>query len=341
MAQNHRKKLKRSKLADVLPLSTPFVIHIDVSSACNFKCKFCFHSLEVHKLKESGFNSTIMGFDLFTTAIDKIKEFPDKLKRLCLIRHGEALLNKRLPDMIKYAKEQNIAEQINMSTNGSLLSPEMNTRLIEAGLDEILISVEALSKEKYKEICGVDLDFEAFIDNIRHFYNHKGKCKLHIKIVDVGLEPGEEEKFYRIFDPICDNASIENIVPCFRDVEYANIKDNYNVNIIGNTFRNIKVCPQPFFQLHIYPNGNLSVCNADYNEKIVFGNIITDSLVDIWYGREWVEFRLMHLRGERFMHSYCKLCTGNVCYTSDSDILDDNADRLLEKFLDGKCEVLI
>ena len=318
-----------------MPLKTPFAIHLDVSSACNFRCKFCFHSLEVHKLKESGFNAAVMEFEIFKAAIEQIKEFPDKLKRLCLIRHGEALLNKRLPDMIEYAKEQNITEQINLSTNGSLLSPEMNIRLIETGLDEMLISVEALSREKYKEICGVELDFKSFIDNIRHYYKHKSTCKLYIKIVDVGLEFGEEEKFYRMFEPICDNASIENIVPCFRDVEYASLKDNYNSNIIGNTFRDIKVCPQPFFQLHIYPNGNLSVCNADYNEKIVFGNILRDSLVDTWNGKEWTDFRLMHLRGRRFRHPYCKLCTGNVCYTSDSDILDDNADELLEKFLDG------
>ena len=333
MAQNHRKLLKRSKLADVLPLNTPYVIHIDVSSACNFRCKFCFHSLEANKLKESGFIPTVMNFELFKVAIDKLREFPDKLKRLCLIRHGEPLLNKRLPDMIKYAKEQNIAEQINMSTNGSLLSPEINLRLIQAGLDEMLISVEALSKEKYKEICGEDLDFEAFIDNIRHYYNHKGNSRLYIKIVDVGLEYGEEEMFYQTFGPICDNASIENIVPCFRDVEYANIKDGYNVNIIGNRFRDIKVCPQPFFQLHIFPNGNISVCNADYNEKIVFGNVKTDSLIDIWQGEEWSAFRLMHLNGERFMHPCCKLCAGNVCYTSDSDILDDNVEELQKIFM--------
>lgn len=331
MADNHRKLTKRSRLADVLPLRTPFVIHIDVSSACNFKCKFCFHSLDEQKLEESGFSPTIMDFELFKTAVDKIKEFPDKLKRLCLIRHGESLLNKRLPDMIAYAKKQNIAEQINISTNGSLLSPEMNIKLIEAGLDEVLISIEALSKEKYKDICGVEIDFEQLVENIRHFYEHKGNCKLNIKTVDVALEKGEEEKFYKIFEPICDNASIEHIVPCFRDVEYSKIKDEYSLNIIGNSFRDVKVCPQPFFQLHIFPNGNISVCNADYNEKIVFGNVKDESLLDIWNSDTWNNFRLMHLKGDRFLHTYCKQCAGNVCYTSDSDILDDDVKSIIKK----------
>lgn len=332
MAQNHRTLTKRAILAEVLPLKTPYTMHIDVCSVCNFKCTFCFHSLDTHKLKKSGFNPSIMDFDLFKDCIDKIKEFPDKLKRLCLIRHGEALLNKKLPRMIEYAKRQNIADKINISTNGSLLSPEINKRLIEAGLDEMLVSVEALSEKKYRNLCKVELNYNNFIENIANYYQHKGNAHLYIKIVDVGLAPNEGQKFHEIFDPICDHASIENIVPCFRDVDYSNIKNDYNLNIIGNTFTDIQICPQPFFQLHIYPNGNISVCNSDYNEKIIMGNVIKDSLVEVWNGKKWHDFRKMHIKGLRFNHPYCKLCSGNVCYTSDSDILDDNKETLLNKF---------
>ncbi len=33
---------KKQKLEDVIPLKTPFSVHIDVCSLCNFKCSFCF-----------------------------------------------------------------------------------------------------------------------------------------------------------------------------------------------------------------------------------------------------------------------------------------------------------
>ena len=32
------------KLEDVAPLKTPFSVHIDVCSYCNFKCSFCFQA---------------------------------------------------------------------------------------------------------------------------------------------------------------------------------------------------------------------------------------------------------------------------------------------------------
>ncbi len=332
MADNHRKLVERSVLAGVLPLNTPYVVHIDVASACNFKCKFCFHSLGKETLDELGFSPSIMNLELFKLTVDKIKAFPSKLFRLCLIRHGEALLNKDLPDMINYAKMSGVASKINISTNGSLLTPEINKRLIESGLDEMLVSVEALSSEKYKEICGTDIDFDSMVSNIKNYYKNKNDSTLYVKIVDCALNNGDEEKFHDIFDNICDKASIEYITPCFSGVDYSTIKENYDTNIMGDEFVNVTVCPQPFFQMHIFPNGNISICNADYNEKLVFGNVQHDSLVDVWNGNELNRFRIMQLKGERKNHSYCHFCAGNVCYSSESDILDYDAYNLIKYY---------
>ena len=33
--------VNRTKLEEVIPLDTPFVVFVDPSDACNFKCKFC------------------------------------------------------------------------------------------------------------------------------------------------------------------------------------------------------------------------------------------------------------------------------------------------------------
>lgn len=332
MANNHRKLVERSILADVLPLDTPYVVHIDVASACNFECKFCFHSLEKDTLNELGFSPSIMNLELFKLAVDEIKEFPSTLSRLCLIRHGEALLNKNLPEMIHYAKESGVAEKINISTNGSLLNTAINNRLIESGLDEMLVSIEALSNKRYKEICGADVEFDKLVSNIEHYYKNKGDSTLYVKIVDYSLQEGDEERFHDIFDNISDKASVEYITPCFSGVDYTPLKENFDTNIMGDDFVDVSVCPQPFFQMHIFPNGNISVCNADYNEKLVFGNVKHDSLVDVWNGNELNRFRVMQLEGERKNHSYCHFCAGNVCYSSESDILDYAAGSLVKHY---------
>ena len=44
------------KLEDVAPLKTPFSVHIDVCSYCNFKCSFCFQA-DILGKKEKNFLS--------------------------------------------------------------------------------------------------------------------------------------------------------------------------------------------------------------------------------------------------------------------------------------------
>jgi len=36
-----RDNKKRTDLAKVLPIGTPFVVHIDTCNVCNFQCRFC------------------------------------------------------------------------------------------------------------------------------------------------------------------------------------------------------------------------------------------------------------------------------------------------------------
>lgn len=147
MAQSWKMTELRVKLASVVPLSTPFLVIVDVANVCNFKCTFCFQSIAKSRLRSMGFKPAMMGMDLFRDTIDKIGEFPEQVKRLYLFAHGESLLNRNLPGMIRYAKSQNAARIIQITTNGSLLNPDTNMALLDAGLDELRVSLEGLSAD--------------------------------------------------------------------------------------------------------------------------------------------------------------------------------------------------
>ena len=160
---NNESRRERVLLAKALPLNMPFSIIIDVTSFCNFKCNFCFHSLEKDKLKALNFIPGIMDFELYKKLIDQIAQFPNKIKKLGLNLRGEPTLHNKLPEMIAYAKQKSAVELVDFATNGFFLSPQLNTKLIDAGLDDLKVSVAALSAEKYKEITGVRIDFDRFI----------------------------------------------------------------------------------------------------------------------------------------------------------------------------------
>ena len=330
MIQNRRDLIKRERLADILPLATPFTIYIDPSSACNFKCSFCCHSMTPDHFKRSGFKPQIMDFELFCDAIDQMKGFPDKIKMLSLFLVGEPLLNKRLPDMIAYAKESMIADRIFLTTNGSLLTKQVSSTLVDSGLDEILISIEALDTEKYREIASFNIDYELFVDNVRDLYENRKNCKVFVKIVDTAINKEEVEKFHSLYDEICDLAYIEAVMPVFEGVDYSNNKFP-ETNKIG---RQIEICTRPFFTMSVHPNGNVGCCIVDYSEEIVFGNVKEQSLVDIWNGIQFNDFRRTHLRKQKQSLTVCDNCCSPYYDTQALDILDDNADDLLRLYRD-------
>jgi MoaA/NifB/PqqE/SkfB family radical SAM enzyme len=168
---------KRTKLADVLPLDTPFLVQIFPAYACDFSCNYCIHSLPTEK---RGFiaNKSIMDFDFYKKCINDLKEFPQKIKMLRFAATGEPLLHPKIAEMVKYAKEKDVANSLDIVTNASLLTKELSDKLIDAGLDWLRISVQGLSSDKYKEVCGVEIDFNNFVESIRYFYNNRGSTKI-------------------------------------------------------------------------------------------------------------------------------------------------------------------
>jgi len=58
------------------------------------------------------------------------------------------LINKDIPVMVKMAKDAEIAERVEIISNGSLLDKTMSDRLIEAGLDTLRISLQGLNSKK-------------------------------------------------------------------------------------------------------------------------------------------------------------------------------------------------
>jgi len=293
---------KRTKLIDKLPLDTPFVAQVFPIYACNFKCNYCVFQIDKSK---RGFISdkVSMSLDLHNKFIDDLTMFPNKSKVLRYVGIGEPLLHKNIVDMIEYANSKNIANRIEILTNASLLTPKMSDSLISAGLDRLVISVQGISKKKYKEICGKDINFENFVDNLKYFYNNKKDAESYIKIVDTALDNKKDEKrFYEIFGDICDSIAIEHTVPIHKGIDYKDIIKDSSVTQFGLPISEVQICPQPFFTIQINPDGNIVPCYSFEYPKIM-GNCNNQSLYDIWNGKEFKNFRINILNG-----NLCKIC---------------------------------
>ena len=319
----------RSKLSNVIPLDTPYTVVICPIYACNFKCTYCLHSLEE---KDRPFISSkiAMGWSMYKKIIDEMKQFPNRLKILNFCGIGEPLLYSNIDKMIKYAFDSEVADTLEIVTNGVLLTKEMSDKLIDAGLTRLKISVQGLNSDSYKEFSNVDINFSKFIEQVKYFYENKGKTKLYVKILDVALKDRSEKDFFDIFGNICDDISVENLVPTLKEIDFnKQFKKDFNSTMNGCKLINPKVCPRPFFSMNIYPDGNYVPC-CGVGFPTIIGNAEFDSIVDVWNSKKMKDFQRMQLKDNN-KNKVCSNCNNYKYVIFKEDYLDDEAEELLCK----------
>jgi len=326
----------RTKLEEVIPLAVPFLVFVDPSDLCNFQCKFCpTGNRDLVRTKRS---SMLMDYDLYKKIIHDLCEFEKPIKVLRLYKDGEPLMNPKLGDMIRYAKERKCALQVDTTTNGSLLNPKKNLELINAGLDRLHVSVEGLSDKAYKEFAGYKINFDNLIENIRHFYEHRNNCLVCIKIVGDSLSPAEKDRFFDIFGNISDHIFIEHVAPCWPKFEMRDVIPNSEVGIYGQPIKETDVCPYIFYSLSINSDGKASLCFLDWSRELIVGDVMIDRIKDIWNGDNLFQYRKMHLTKKRNEQTICGAC-GQLTHCLPDDI-DPYADVLLERLVTSRLKAV-
>ena len=318
----------RTPMETVIPLAAPFVLFIDPSSACNFRCTFCptgDHDL----IRETGRYQGVMDFDLYKKVIDDLAEFDAPIKVLRLYKDGEPLLNKRFADMVRYAKKSGRVPYVDATSNGFYLTNEKALEIVDAGLDRINISVDGLSDEDFLRYTRTKVDFKKFVDNIRFLYEHKKKCEIFIKMPGDFMSDVDKDFFFKTFGDICDRISLENFSPCWPEFDVEDRMDiDIKTGIYNNPIADVKTCPYIFYSVSVNSDGLVSLCYLDWARKMIIGDVRTQSLRSIWEGEELFNHRLAHLRGKRMENPVCAEC-GQL-----SHCLADNIDPYVEALAD-------
>ncbi|MGH7774002.1 MAG: radical SAM/SPASM domain-containing protein [Candidatus Binatia bacterium] len=131
----------------------PVCLYLEVSNECNLACKTC--PITYGKVEEPA-----------ALSLEQVKylvsQFPT-VKRVVLHGVGEPLLNRELPKIIAWLKERGIYVLFN--SNGTLITRRWREALIESGLDEIRLSLDAASPETFTRVRGRPL-FNVIVKNI-------------------------------------------------------------------------------------------------------------------------------------------------------------------------------
>ncbi len=134
----------------------PVCLYLETTNRCNLLCTTCPRTFEALEPPAD------MSWDLFTAIVD---QFP-AISRVVLHGVGEPMMVPDLPRMIRYLK--NRGTYVLFNTNGTLLTARKGRELIESGLDELRLSLDAAEPKAFKLVRGRDM-FVKIVRNIRSF----------------------------------------------------------------------------------------------------------------------------------------------------------------------------
>jgi MoaA/NifB/PqqE/SkfB family radical SAM enzyme len=122
----------------------PSRLFVETTTRCNLRCRMC--------VKET-WDRSLMEGDMADETFAALEEAFPHLESLVLNGVGEPLLDPRLEDFIRTAKRlMPTGSTIGFQSNGMLLDEERAISLVEAGIDRICLSADALDPETFREI---------------------------------------------------------------------------------------------------------------------------------------------------------------------------------------------
>ncbi len=319
-------KFRRTNL-----LSYPMALHIEPTTKCNLKCRFCVSPIWDRR-----------GIDMkLETFKDIIDQFP-YVSTLLLQGVGEPFLNRDFFKMVEYCKMKNIF--VRTTTNGSLLNERICNKMIESGLDILNISVEGVEQKFYDEYKS-GLSFEKLINGIKLLNDIKNNGKPELKfnfaassknfnelpkIVELAKElnvkyvqgndliywgSGDLEKNLENerLDKIEKQKAVEILKESKRICRENGIHFSWkgagseqNFDKIGIRI-NPNTCLNPFRNCFITVDGFVTFCDHLVDPRIYgMGSLKEENFKDLWNNKKYINLRKCFLTGD--IPEACKIC---------------------------------
>lgn len=242
-----------------------------------------------------------MDFFLLEKTVDEVKKWLHKKILFNLTGLSEPTLYPRLIEAVAYVKRYIPESNVRIITNGIVLTSDLSKDLIQAGLDECMISFNGVNREDYLAICGIDA-YEKVTENIKALIENRRSLKSTTLRINLNLKKHEGNKSYipnavSYWNPLLgaeDVVSISNILP---------LRGDQPISSCSNSSARYP-CAHLWGEIKLDIHGNIYPCDGKvmdyhYREKseLLLGNVRDTSIKEAYVSDRVRHFRKTHLRG--------------------------------------------
>jgi len=151
-----------------------FAVSVETVAGCNFQCPGCETGAGMIGRKPGKMN-----IEQFKKILSKI---PSTVFHINLHFQGEPLLHENIAEFVMIARSKNMF--VSMSTNAQLLNEHIATQLINAGLSQIIISIDGYDCESYDKYRKGG-NFDTVVSNLRQLSALKKHLKKNKPLIEV------------------------------------------------------------------------------------------------------------------------------------------------------------
>lgn len=274
--------------------SFPKVIEIQFHNGCNSYCLIC-------PYKDMNYKYIEMKEEVFEKFL---KELPnDKLIRIIPYLNNEPFLDNKYIEKLKKIRNKCLKTEIEISTNASVLTPNVIQELSKLNITEFRLSVFGYSEETYKRMMP-RLNRDKVFNNLKEISNYFKETETIVSIVMIDDGSIDENEFKNM------NILAKELGFAFE--RWGFLDRCKNVTYKSNEIYKDRIygCEQnrPIERMHILANGDVIFCCQDWSHSIIIGNISNNSIQEIWNCAEYNNLRKKLYGKDEESPELCKNC---------------------------------
>jgi len=299
-------------------LKGPLFVQIQTVDSCNASCLMCPYSIQKRKEQTNHMDDM-----LYTKILTDLKK-TGTVKVFSPMLQSEPLLDPHIVNRIRQAK--NILGQdvvVGIVTNGSLLTPKLTQSLVEAGIDRIEISIDAVDIATFKNVRP-GISFSKVIDNTEKILALHSNVQVVVRFLIHAENMGQESEFKRywrargadvLFTPVVNRAGFvtdfEKFKRSYSMFSFKHLKKGlWRLSVrfyLG--IREPVLCVLPFSWLYILLDGRVVLCCHDWGPLDTVGNLQTQTVEQVWNGEKMNKYRHILWTGKYADSPVCRDCS--------------------------------
>ena len=282
----------------------PSQIVMDITEICNLACVHCPHP---SFMASPHYAARHLDPALNARMVEEVRQHGQGVTQyIRYTSNGEPLVHPQGYDMLDEAVRYS-GVYVTLTTNGTIMNEKRTTRLLEAGVHMIDISIDAFRPETYARIRRngkLHVTRENVLRLIRWVRESGAPTKVVVSFIEQPENAAEIDDFERYWR----DQGADSVVIRRQHTASGALIALADVRRAATATIERKPCLYPWERILVNAAGELAFCPSDWVHGSRLADYRETTIRDTWQGAAYARLRRAHLANEYAGHAFCGQC---------------------------------